>query len=152
MWGPERSGPLSLPGSPRVACSPCACCSHPAARRRSLASPTRSRSSLFVTIGLLSHDGAVSLGGYAGDALPILAGWFGAALAFGTYRRRTLGSLLGAWIVGIPAGVLIRALVLGHPLDGDQVAFLIVTLVFSALFVLGLRATLLLVPPRAAAG
>src|SRR5262249_35026948 len=40
----------------------------------------------FATVGLLSHDHALSLSGYARDALPVLGGWFAAALVFGAYR------------------------------------------------------------------
>jgi hypothetical protein len=94
----------------------------------------------FVTVGLLSHDHAPSLGGYARDLLPLLAGWYGAAAAFGLYRGGGRRPLLLTWAVGVPAGVLIRALVLGRSLDGGEAAFLGVTLVFTGLFVLGFRA------------
>jgi hypothetical protein len=95
----------------------------------------------FVTVGLISHDG-LSAAGYARDALPILGAWFAAAALFGTYRHGGWRRLLAAWAVGIPLGVLIRALVLGRTLDGDQLAFLGVTLVTSLLFVLLLRSAL----------
>jgi hypothetical protein len=94
---------------------------------------------VFATIGLLSHRHGIGPRGYARDALPVLAGWFGAALVFGAYSRRTTGALLLTWIVGVPLGVLIRGLALGRSLDGDQAAFLVVTLVFTLAFVLALR-------------
>ena len=94
----------------------------------------------FVTVGLLSHDHALSLAGYARDLLPLLVGWFGAAAAFGLYRSGGRRALLLTWAVGVPVGVLIRALALGRPLDGGEAAFLGVTLAFTGLFVLAFRA------------
>ena len=96
----------------------------------------------FATVGLLSHDHALSLTGYARDALPLLAGWFAAALLFGAYRNPSPRTLLLTWIVGVPLGILIRALVLGRSLDGDQAVFLGITLAFTLLFVLAFRAGL----------
>ena len=95
---------------------------------------------LFSVVGLLSHDGAVSASGLARDALPLLAGWFAAALVFRTYRRRSVRALLLAWIVGVPLGVALRAVVLGRALEGREAAFLAVALTFTLLFVVGLRA------------
>ena len=104
----------------------------------------------FVTVGLVSHEHAVSATGYARDALPILGAWFGAAALLGTYRARGGGlrRLLATWAIGIPVGVLIRALVLGRPLGADQLEFLGVALVFSLLFVLGLRSAFTLLRMR----
>ena len=79
----------------------------------------------FATVGLLSHDHALSLTGYARDALPVLGGWFAAALVFGAYRNPSTRTLLLTWIVGVPLGILIRALALGRDLDGDQAVFLV---------------------------
>ena len=93
----------------------------------------------FVTVGLLSHDHALSAGGYARDALPLLAGWFGAATLFGLYRGSGRWALVATWAVGVPLGVLIRAIVLGRSPDGDEAAFLGVALVFTGLFVLAFR-------------
>jgi Protein of unknown function (DUF3054) len=94
----------------------------------------------FATLGLFLHDEALSPVGYARDALPVLAGWYAAALAFGAYRRPSWRTLLATWIVGVPAGVLARALVLGRDLDGDQAVFLGITLAFTLLFVVAARA------------
>ena len=93
---------------------------------------------VFVTIGLLSHHGAVSLRGYARDALPLLACWFGAAAVFGLYRRPTRAALLRTWAAGVTAGILLRQLILWsfHP---DDLLFLVVALAFTLLFVLAVR-------------
>ncbi len=100
---------------------------------------------LFSVVGLLSHEGGLSAAGLARDALPLLAGWFAAALLFGTYTRRSLRTLLLAWAVGVPLGVGLRALLLGRAFDGREAAFLGVALAFTLLFVLALRAALGLV-------
>ena len=100
---------------------------------------------LFSVVGLLSHDGAVSASGLARDALPLLAGWFAAALLFRTYRRRSARALLLTWIVGVPLGVALRAVVLGRALEGREAAFLAVALTFTLVFVLALRVVLGLV-------
>jgi hypothetical protein len=97
---------------------------------------------LFTVAGLLSHDGTVSAAGLARDALPLLAGWFAAALLFRTYRGRSVRTLLLAWIVGVPLGVALRALFLGRAFEGREAAFLAVALTFTLLFVLALRAVL----------
>jgi DUF3054 family protein len=94
----------------------------------------------FATVGLLSHDGALSLSGYARDAVPVLVGWFAAAAAFGAYRRPTGRTLLLTWIVGVPLGILIRGIALGRSPDSDQAVFLGITLAFTLLFVLCWRA------------
>jgi hypothetical protein len=94
---------------------------------------------VFVTIGLLSHDKGLSATGYARDALPLLAGWFGAALIFHLYTQPRPRHLLATWAIGVTAGVLLRALVLGRALNGKEAAFLGVTLVMSLVFVLALR-------------
>ena len=94
---------------------------------------------LFATIGLISHDKGLSAGGYARDWLPLLAGWYGAALLFHLYSRPRLRALLETWLVGITTGVLLRALVLGRSLNGKEAAFLVVSLVMSLIFVGALR-------------
>jgi hypothetical protein len=92
---------------------------------------------LFTTLGLLSH-GFEPIG-YLRDAVPFLACWLAVGLALGLYRRGGWGRLLATWAVAIPLGVLLRALVLGRDLDGDQLAFGAVTLGFSLFFVVVLR-------------
>jgi hypothetical protein len=76
---------------------------------------------LFATIGQLSHDHHVSLGGYAADALPLLAAW--SALAVWTRR------FLPTWLGGVTIGVAIRMVALGH-YHWNELAFLLVALVF----------------------
>ncbi len=104
---------------------------------------------VFVTIGLVSHDHGLHATGYARDALPFLGCWFAAALAFRLYRRPSAGRLAATWAVGVPAAVLLRALVLGRPLGGKEAAFLVVSLVTIGLLVLALRGAVTLLLSRA---
>ena len=101
---------------------------------------------LFVTVGLFSHHGGVSLTGYARDALPLLACWFAAAAFFGLYRRPTRRAFLLTWVVGVTAGILVRQLVVWS-FHADDLVFLVVALTFTLLFVLGGRVLLAVTPP-----
>ena len=102
---------------------------------------------VFATVGLVSHD-EFGLAGYARDALPLLGGWFAAALVFGAYRSPSTRTLLLTWIVGVPLGLLVRALVLDRDFDGDQAVFLGISLAFTLLFVAACRAALGLLARR----
>ena len=92
----------------------------------------------FVVVGLLDHEGGISAADYARDAIPIAGCWLLAGGAFDLYKRPRLPALLGAWLVGVPAGVLIRSLLLWR-LDADDAVFLGVALCFTLLFVLAAR-------------
>jgi len=107
---------------------------------------------VFVTIGLLSHHGGVSLRGYARDALPFLGCWFLAAWAFGLYTRGGVARLAATWVVGVTAAVLVRALVLGRSLNGKEAAFLVVSLVTIGVLVAAFRVGLRLLSSRARRG
>lgn len=95
---------------------------------------------LFAAIGQLSHHGGVSASGFARDALPIMAGWFVAAAVFGAYRNPSRRAFALTWLVGVTAGVALRALVLGRTANGHEAAFLLVSLVFTLLLILSCRA------------
>ena len=92
----------------------------------------------FVTVGLFNHHGGVSATGYARDILPIAGCWLLAAGAFDLYKRPRRRALVATWLVGVTAGVLVRALVRWR-LDGGDAVFLPVALCFSLLFVLAFR-------------
>lgn len=94
---------------------------------------------VFTVIGLLSHDGALSGRGFARDALPLLGGWFAVALLVRLYTRPESRRLAATWLVGITAGVAIRAAILGRTHVGKEAAFLAVALVFTAVFALAAR-------------
>jgi hypothetical protein len=93
----------------------------------------------FVTIGLINHHGGLSATGYARDLLPIGGCWLLAAGAFDLYKRPRPSALLATWLVGVPAGIGVRALILFR-LDANDGVFLAVALAFSLLFVLSFRA------------
>ncbi len=63
------------------------------------------------------------MSGYARDALPLLAGWLGATVVFH-------GRFLPTWLVGVTAGVLLRAAILGH-WYAKELTFLLVALIFN---------------------
>jgi hypothetical protein len=94
---------------------------------------------VFVTIGLLSHHGDVTFRGYARDALPFLGCWLAAALLFRLYSRPGWWRLLATWAVGVPAAVLVRALILERHLGSKEAAFLVVSLVTIGALVLAFR-------------
>ena len=102
----------------------------------------------FVTIGLLSHEHGLHVTGYARDALPFLGCWFAAALGFHLYTRPSFARLAATWAVGVPAAVLVRALVLGRALGGKEAAFLLVSLVTVGVLVTAFRFLLTLLSPR----
>ncbi len=104
---------------------------------------------VFAAIGNVSHHGDVSARGLARDVLPLLGGWVGAGAVFGLYRRPTLGRLAATWLVGVTAGVVVRAAVLQHTDAGKEAAFLVVALVFTLLFALAARALTAWALPRA---
>ena len=92
----------------------------------------------FVTIGLVSHGKGLSAGGYARDALPLLLCWLAAALVCGLYRRPSRRAFVLTWLVGVAAGVGVRALVVSDR-SSEQLTFLGVALAFTLLFVLAAR-------------
>jgi hypothetical protein len=94
---------------------------------------------VFVTIGLVSHHGGVTLAGYARDALPVLGCWFAAALLFHLYAASGRWRLAATWAVGVTAAVVVRALVLGRHVDSKEAAFLVVSLVTIGVLVLAFR-------------
>ena len=94
----------------------------------------------FTIAGVVSHRGALPPSALAEDTLPLLGGWFVAAVVFGLYGRRTWRAFLLTWAVGIPLGVLVRAGMLGRLDEPRQLAFLVTTLVLSLVFVLAARA------------
>ena len=94
---------------------------------------------VFTLIGLLSHQGGVSGRGLARDLLPLLGGWFAVALVLRLYARLTLRRLVTTWLLGITAGVAIRAAILGRTHAGKEAAFLGVALAFTAVFALAAR-------------
>lgn len=94
---------------------------------------------LFAPLGLLSHDEGITLAGLARNAVPVTAGFLAAALVVGTYRRPEWLTLVPAWALGVAAGVLARAAILGHGYGRTTFTFLAVTLVVTGSLLAGWR-------------
>jgi len=105
---------------------------------------------LFAPLGLASHHEGVTAAGLARNALPIALGFLAAGLLFGTWRRPGWRRLAGAWLVGVAAGVLVRAAVLGHGFGRTTFTFMAVTLVVTGPLLLAWRGLLALVRRRTA--
>jgi hypothetical protein len=95
---------------------------------------------VFATIGQLSHHGRVSVAGYAEDALPFVVTWCAAYVRF-------RGRFVPTWLVGVTAGVALRALILSH-YRWNELAFWLVSLAFIGAVALVLRWVVRLTLPR----
>jgi hypothetical protein len=93
----------------------------------------------FAPLGLLSHDEGITAAGLARNALPVTIGFLAAAALLGTYRRPGGRTLVPAWALGVTAGVLVRAAILGHGYGAKTFTFLAVTLVVTGLLLLAWR-------------
>jgi len=102
----------------------------------------------FVIIGRARHDdaGGESLSGIASTAWPFLTGLFGGWLATRAWRRplQLAPSGLGAWLGAAGLGMALRV----AAGQGTAVAFVLVTLAFLGLFLLGWRVAARLLPRR----
>lgn len=88
---------------------------------------------VFVAVGVATHH--ASAGAFGRDVLCILGGWFAAALALRLYRRGGWRRLAATWLLGVTAGIAVRAAIVGH----FAADFYAVALAFTALFVLAAR-------------
>ncbi len=103
---------------------------------------------LFAPIGLLSHNEGITLPGLARNLLPVAGGFVAAGLLFGTWRRPGVWRLTAAWFVGVAAGVLVRAAILGHGYGRTTFTFMAVTLTITGLLLLAWRAVAALAARR----
>jgi peptidoglycan/LPS O-acetylase OafA/YrhL len=97
---------------------------------------------LFAPIGLASHHEGITLAGLARNMLPVAGGFLVAGLLWRTWRRPERRRLVLAWCMGIAAGVLVRAAVLGHGFGRTTFTFMAVTLVVTGLLLLAWRGLL----------
>lgn len=88
---------------------------------------------VFVVVGVLNHG--ASVGAFVRDALCILGAWFAVAVVLRLYVRGGRWRFAATWLVGVSAGVLVRAAIVGHV----AVDFWGVALGFTLLFVLAAR-------------
>ena len=95
---------------------------------------------VFTVIGLINHEDGVTVSGVAQVVLPIVAVGAVATWIFGTYRRPGIATLLPAWLVSVPTGILIRKALFDTPETwGKTGVFLCVALAFTLLFLLAWR-------------
>ncbi len=103
----------------------------------------------FTLIGLNTHRAAITGQTLLRDLGPFLGAWFVLAPVSRIYRRPGWRSLLLNWVLAVPAGVLVRQLLLGRPLGRGTFIFLIAALAFTLLFlVVGRIVTLTIVRRR----
>jgi DUF3054 family protein len=95
---------------------------------------------LFAVVGLLNHDEGITAAGLARNVLPILGVWFAIAPFTGVYKRPGFGTMIVTWAIAVPVGVAIRAVALHRAADEHQVAFAIVTLLVTLVFLSAWRA------------
>ncbi len=107
----------------------------PAAGQAAAAATDAAALVLFAVAGLAAHDGGLPPGRLATYVLSLLAGWAAVALLLGTYARPSLRRLLGTWALGVPLGVVVRALLLGRGADAHEAAFLATALAFTLVLV-----------------
>ena len=88
----------------------------------------------FVLVGMRSHREIGAFAVFARTAGPILAAWLVCALVFRTYRPPSHRSLVWTVLVAVPAGVLVRTLIVGSPQGERILVFLGVALLFLSLF------------------
>lgn len=94
----------------------------------------------FALAGLASHDEGLTATGLARTWLPIAGCYALAALGLRAWTRPELWRTACAWLLGVSGGVIVRALVLGKPLDGDQLLFLAVALGVTLVLLVAWRA------------
>lgn len=89
---------------------------------------------VFAVAGLLNHDEGVTLAGLSRNVLPILGAWFAIAPFTGIYKRPGWRTMIITWAFAVPVGVAIRAIVLHRNADENQVAFGLVTMIVTLVF------------------
>jgi hypothetical protein len=104
---------------------------------------------VFVVLGLTNHKEAVTAGNIARTAAPFVIAWAVIGSIFGAYGRRgsaastqprvLLARSIPAWVVAWSAGLVLRVVVFRDTLAP---AFVIIALVFNAIFLLGWRVAL----------
>lgn len=101
---------------------------------------------VFAAIGRASHSEAAgfsAIAEIAQTAAPFALGWFVIAPWLGLFNadvsaqpRRMLGRTALAWVLALPIGLIVRALIIGR---GSPLSFAIVTFITALLMLLGWR-------------
>jgi len=96
----------------------------------------------FVLTGAVSHHDSGLLTVLARNLVPLGVAWVVAAAVFGTYRRRSWGTVVLTWAAAVPLGILVRTWLVGSPRGSELVKFLLAGSAFSLLYLLIGRALL----------
>jgi hypothetical protein len=96
---------------------------------------------LFTLLGARAHGGSPDLGVLVRTALPLILSWAVLSSILRTYRRPVRTGWLGAWLVAVLLGVLLRQVVLGRPvLSWSTATFVLVSLGGTGVLLMGWRA------------
>lgn len=101
----------------------------------------------FVVVGMSSHRTGSAIVIFARTAVPVVIAWLVVARVFGTYRPPSFTMLIATWAVGVPVGILVRAVITSQLGDDDLWVFLGVAMAFTLLF-LGVGRALAMVLTR----
>jgi hypothetical protein len=103
---------------------------------------------LWAALGLAHHAEGITLAGLGRNAGYVMLGWFVVAVALRTYTRRGVTRFLATWAGGVTLGVVIRWVALRRPVNGDEFAFLLVTLIVTLVLLAAWRAVIALIERR----
>jgi hypothetical protein len=86
---------------------------------------------LWAALGLFHHAEGITVEGLSRNAGFVMLGWFAVAAMLKTYSRRGVPTFASTWVIGVTLGVLVRWIALRRPVNGDEFAFLLVTLIVT---------------------
>jgi len=89
---------------------------------------------LFIVVGMRSHDIGSRVEIFVRNAVPIGGAWLAAAALLRTYHSPSLPRLLRTWIVAVPVGVALRSWWVDSPVGDRILVFMGVALVFTLAF------------------
>ena len=89
----------------------------------------------FVLIGMRSHSDAAAVSIFLRNFVPFTGSWVVVAWLVGTYRPPTPIGLMATLLIGIPIGVLLRALWVRSWSAGEVLTFALVALVFATMLI-----------------
>jgi hypothetical protein len=89
---------------------------------------------LFVVTGMRSHHEGSQAAIFLRNFIPITAAWLVVAPFVGTYRPPSIRSMLLAWAIAVPVGLLVRSALLGDLFETRILTFFAVALAFTLLF------------------
>ncbi len=89
----------------------------------------------FVLIGMRSHSDAAAVSIFLRNFVPFTGSWLVVAWLVGTYRPPTPIGLMATLLIGIPIGVLLRALWVRSWSAGEVLTFALVALVFATMLI-----------------